>query len=236
MSTQKLILVVESRENVMGDLQFVLHRAGYVSLAAYDGETALKSFQKRKPALVLLDAALSDGMNGFEVYEALREINQEAEIIMMAAQHETEEALQIGIHRRNLAIKPFPIPLLLAKVKAALDREEPSNELPSAADDAISVVGELTINRDSRQIFLAGEAVGLTAQEYNLLALLIDRPNKVFSREELLREIWHYDSFLEKSSRMVDVLIRRMRRKIEADPAHPVYIPTRRGVGYYLSF
>jgi len=235
MGKRKLILVVESRKKVVDILRFVLNRAGYSSPAAYDGETALESFQAKKPGLVLLDASLSGGMNGFEVCEAIRQISQEAPIVMMVAQDETEDALWAGLRKGDFVVKPFPMPMLLTAIKAALGRAEPSEELPDAADKAVPIAGELAVNRDSRQVFLARHAVILTAQEYNLLVLLADHPNKVFSREELLRQVWHYDNFLEKSSRTVDVLIRRLREKIEAAPARPTYILTRRGAGYYFS-
>ncbi len=143
--------------------------------------------------------------------------------------------LWAGIRRENLVVKPFPMPTLLAGIKVALDRVEPSDEPPSAADEAVPIAGEIAINRDNRQVFVAGQSVSLTAREYDLLTLLIDHPNKVFSHEELLEQVWHYDNLAGKRSRMVEVLIRRLRQKIEADPAHPVYILTRRGAGYYFS-
>jgi len=234
MNKRKPVLIVESRENVMDILRFNLRRTGYAVLEAYNGETALKSLAAKTPDLILLDASLSGEMNGFELCEAIQTASPDTAIMMMVAQDETKDAQWSGLGKENYIVKPFSMRELLAKMKAALDRRDPSDEPPSAADDAIHIVGELSINKDSQQIFLSGHAVSLTAQEYNLLVFLIDHPNKVYSRMDLIKQVWNYD-YMREHDRSVDVVIRRLREKIEMDPAHPVYIRTRRGAGYYFS-
>jgi len=234
MGRQNSVLIVESRENVMDILRFNLQRTGYDVLKAYDGETALRSFRAKKPNLVLLDALLSGEMNGFEVCEAVQKTDQDTAIMMMVAQDETEDAQWAGLNKENYIVKPFSMWELLAKIKAALISVEQSDEPPSAADEAVTIVGELSINKDAQQVFLARQAVYLTAQEYDLLAFLIDHPNKVYSRLELIKQIRDY-GYMREHDRSVDVVIRRLREKIEADPSHPVYILTRRGAGYFFS-
>jgi len=234
MDKRKSVLTVESRENVMDILRFNLRRTGYAVLEAYNGETALKSLAAKTPDLILLDASLSGEMNGFELCEAIRNASPDTAIMMMVAQDETKDAQWSGLGKKDYIVKPFSMRELLAKMKAALERGEPSGEPPNAADDAIPIVGELSINKDSQQVFLAGHAVSLTAQEYNLLVFLIDHPNKVYSRLDLIKQVWNYD-YMREHDRSVDVVIRRLREKIETDPAHPVYLLTRRGAGYYFS-
>ena len=141
--------------------------------------------------------------------------------------------LEIGAD--DYITKPFSMRELIARVKANI-RRTGMNAASSAtaASTAMPVVGSLSINTDSRQVFRDGKPMDLTTREYELLTFLASHPNKVYSRIALMEQVWNY-GYVGDDQRTVDVTVRRLREKIETDPANPKYILTRRGVGYYFS-
>jgi two-component system response regulator VicR len=219
---------VDDEQRIVDIVKFNLRKEGYETAEAYDGEEALRLHETEKPALILLDVMLP-GVDGFEVCRRIRQTDKLTPIIMATARTEeidTVFALDLGAD--DYVTKPFSMKMLLAHVKANLRRTDivldelaasPSEEAP------------LYIDEDRFDVFIHGKAADLTPREFELIKFLAASPDHVFSREDLLRDVWQYDYFGDLRS--VDVAIRRLREKIEEDSANPKYILTKRGVGYY---
>ena len=235
MDRQKTVLIVEDEKNIVDILRFNLQREHYATLEAYDGEDGLNKARSENPDLILLDVMLPK-MNGFDVCRQLRqEGNNVPVIILTAREEETDKVLGLEIGADDYITKPFSMRELIARVKANI-RRTGMNAASSAtaASTAMPVVGSLSINTDSRQVFRDGKPMDLTTREYELLTFLASHPNKVYSRIDLMEQVWNY-GYVGDDQRTVDVTVRRLREKIETDPANPKYILTRRGVGYYFS-
>ena len=146
---------------------------------------------------------------------------------------ETDKVFGLEIGADDYITKPFSMRELIARVGANIRRTAMAAP-SSAADAAMPVAGDLAINTDSHQVYRSGKAIDLTQREYELLTFLASHPNKVYSRVDLMEQVWNY-GYVGDDVRTVDVTVRRLREKIESDPANPVYILTRRGAGYYFS-
>ncbi len=175
-------------------------------------------------------------MNGFDVCRALRQAGDNVPVIILTArEEETDKVLGLEIGADDYITKPFSMRELIARVGANIRRT--SMTAPAAANaaaNAMAVSGSLSINTESRQVFRDGQAIDLTQREYELLTFLASHPNKVYSRVDLMEQVWNY-GYVGDDVRTVDVTVRRLREKIEVNPASPAYILTRRGVGYYFS-
>ena len=234
MNTQKTVLIVEDEKNIVDILRFNLQREGYTTCEAYDGEEGLAKALSQNPDLILLDVMLPK-MNGFDVCRALRDKGDNVPVIILTArEEEADKVLGLEIGADDYITKPFSMRELIARVGANIRRLSMAPAPASAAAAAMPVSGDLSINTDSHQVFRAGKAIDLTQREYELLTFLASHPNKVYSRIDLMEQVWNY-GYVGDDVRTVDVTVRRLREKIEADPANPVYILTRRGVGYYFS-
>ena len=228
MNTQKTVLIVEDEKNIVDILRFNLQREGYRTLEAYDGESGLAQAVSANPDLILLDVMLPK-MNGFDVCKSLRSQGSNVPVIILTArEEESDKVLGLEIGADDYITKPFSMRELIARVGANIRRTA------TAAASAMPVAGDLSINTDSHQVFRGGKAIDLTQREYELLTFLASHPNKVYSRIALMEQVWNY-GYVGDDVRTVDVTVRRLREKIEADPANPVYILTRRGAGYYFS-
>lgn len=233
MNNQKTVLIVEDEKNIVDILRFNLQREGYQTLESYDGEDGLKQALSANPDLILLDVMLPK-MNGFDVCRRLREAGNNVPVIILTArEEEADKVLGLEIGADDYITKPFSMRELIARVGANIRRTAMAAPV-SAAATAMPVAGDLSINTDSHQVFRAGEAIDLTTREYELLTFLASHPNKVYSRIDLMEQVWNY-GYVGDDVRTVDVTVRRLREKIEVDPANPVYILTRRGAGYYFS-
>jgi len=236
MEQKKRVLIVEDEKNIVDILRFNLQRSGYETLEAYDGEEGLRLALEENPDLVLLDVMLPK-MIGFDVCKTLRQKGSSVPVIILTArEEETDKVLGLEIGADDYITKPFSMRELVARVGANIRRTS-MNAAPTAAaasDAAMPVAGDLAINTESHQVFRGGRAIDLTAREYELLTFLASHPNKVYNRNELMEQVWNY-IYVGDDARTVDVTIRRLREKIEADPSNPVYILTRRGAGYYFS-
>ena len=233
MSSQKTVLIVEDEKNIVDILRFNLQRENYQTCEAYDGEDGLRKARTENPDLILLDVMLPK-MNGFDVCKALRaEGNNVPVIILTAREEESDKVLGLEIGADDYITKPFSMRELIARVGANIRRTAMAAPATAAAS-AMPVAGDLSINTDSHQVFRDGKAIDLTQREYELLTFLASHPNKVYSRIALMEQVWNY-GYVGDDVRTVDVTVRRLREKIEADPANPVYILTRRGAGYYFS-
>ena len=233
MNTQKTVLIVEDEKNIVDILRFNLQREGYRTLEAYDGKDGLDKAVSENPDLILLDVMLPQ-MNGFDVCRALRAQGSNVPVIILTArEEEADKVLGLEIGADDYITKPFSMRELIARVGANIRRTAMAAPA-SAAASAMPVSGDLAINTDSHQVFRAGKAIDLTQREYELLTFLASHPNKVYSRIALMEQVWNY-GYVGDDARTVAVTVRRLREKIEADPANPVYILTRRGAGYYFS-
>ena len=223
MSDQKTVLIVEDEKNIVDILRFNLQRSGYAILEAYDGEEGLRQALSANPDLILLDVMLPK-MNGFDVCKALREKGSNVPVIILTArEEESDKVLGLEIGADDYITQPFSMRELVARVGANIRRT------------AMAVpAGVLALNTDSLEGFRDGKALELTQREYELLTFLASHPNKVYSRTDLMEQVWNY-GYVGDDVRTVDVTVRRLREKIEADPANPAYILTRRGAGYYFA-
>ena len=232
MSEQKTVLIVEDEKNIVDILRFNLMREGYRTLEAYDGEDGLNKARSENPDLILLDVMLPK-MIGFDVCRTLRqEGNNVPVIILTAREEEADKVLGLEIGADDYITKPFSMRELIARVGANIRRSAMISA--SSAETSMPVSGDLSINTDSHQVYRSGKAIDLTQREYELLTFLASHPNKVYSRVDLMEQVWNY-GYVGDDVRTVDVTVRRLREKIERDPANPVYILTRRGAGYYFS-
>ena len=232
MSEQKTVLIVEDEKNIVDILRFNLMREGYRTMEAYDGEDGLHKARSENPDLILLDVMLPK-MIGFDVCRTLRqEGNNVPVIILTAREEEADKVLGLEIGADDYITKPFSMRELIARVGANIRRSAMISA--SSAETSMPVSGDLSINTDSHQVYRSGKAIDLTQREYELLTFLASHPNKVYSRVDLMEQVWNY-GYVGDDVRTVDVTVRRLREKIERDPANPVYILTRRGAGYYFS-
>ena len=235
---KKTVLIVEDEKNIVDIVRFNLQREGYETLEAYDGETGLALAREKKPDLILLDVMLPR-MIGFDVCRALRESGDDVPILILTAREEEDDKiLGLEIGADDYITKPFSIRELMARVKANIRRSRVSDAAPAfapaASENIMQLAENLTLHTDSFQVFKNGSAIPLTQREYELLTFLASHPNKVYSRADLMEQVWNYD-YVGDDARTVDVTVRRLREKLEDVPAEPVYILTRRGVGYYFS-
>ena len=235
MDRQKTVLIVEDEKNIVDILRFNLQREGYQTREAYDGEDGLNKARGERPDLILLDVMLPR-MNGFEVCRALRQAGDNVPVIILTArEEETDKVLGLEIGADDYITKPFSMRELIARVGANIRRTSmAAPAAATAAAGAMAVSASLSINTESRQVFRDGRAIDLTQREYELLTFLASHPNKVYSRVDLMEQVWNY-GYVGDDVRTVDVTVRRLREKIEVNPASPTYILTRRGVGYYFS-
>ena len=230
----KTILIVEDEQNIVDILSFNLSREGYDTLEAYDGPTGLQLALESNPDLILLDLMLP-GMNGFDVCRKVREAGSSTPIIMLTArEEETDKVLGLELGADDYITKPFSMRELLARVKANIRRVSmapaPAAPVELPAKDLVRL-GRVTIDREKATIFKDGRPLDLTQREYDLICFLASQPGKVFSREALMEHVWNYEGYVG-DVRAVDVAVRRLREKIEDDPAAPKFIVTKRGMGY----
>lgn len=234
MAEEKSVLVVEDEKNIVDILRFNLERKGYRVLEACDGEEGLRRAREEKPDLILLDIMLPR-MNGFDVCAALRGDGDGVPILLLTAREEEDDKVRgLEMGADDYITKPFSMREVIARVEANIRRTAMAAPAGSAADSAMPVAGDLAINTDSHQVFRAGRAIDLTQREYELLTFLASHPNKVYSRVDLMEQVWNY-GYVGDDVRTVDVTVRRLREKIEENPASPQFILTRRGAGYYFA-
>lgn len=226
---KKKILVVEDEKAISDILVFNLQREGYDTLAAYDGAEGLRCALEEAPDLILLDVMLPE-MDGFEVCRRVRAEKDTPIIMLTAREEETDKVMGLELGADDYITKPFSMRELMARVKATMRRtyageDREKAEAPSG--------GGLRVSKDNGMVYKNGHPLELSAREFDILCFLSAAPGRVFSREELMEQVWGYDYYGDL--RAVDVAIRRLREKIEDEPASPRYIITKRGMGYYFA-
>lgn len=227
---EKTILIVEDETNIVDILSFNLEREGYNTIEAYDGQTGLQLAREQNPDLILLDLMLPK-MNGFDVCRQLRADGSAIPIIMLTArEEEADKVLGLELGADDYITKPFAMRELMARVKANIRRAR----MPAAAAEdtgGCMVLGRITIDPERAVVTKDGVPLELSQREYDLIRFLAAQPGKAFSREALMEHVWNYAGYVG-DVRGVDVAVRRLREKIEDDPANPAFIVTRRGLGY----
>ncbi len=223
------ILVVDDERLIVKGLKFSLEQDGYEVDCAYDGGEAMDKLHAGGIDLVLLDLMLpvKDGM---EVCRETREFSDVPIIMLTAKNDDMDKILGLEYGADDYMTKPFNILEVKARVKAIIRRNTRKSEKQAEASNKITV-RDLTLDKDSRRVFISGKEVNLTAKEFDLLELFITNPGKVFSREKLLSIIWGFE--YPGDVRTVDVHVRRLREKIEVNPTDPNYVFTKWGVGYF---
>ncbi len=218
------ILIVDDEPAVRDVVGRYLRRDGFQTVLASNGEEALS--KAADADLVILDLMLPI-IDGFEVCRRLRSVRNVPIIMLTAKSEETDKVIGLGVGADDYVSKPFSPRELVARVQAVLRRS--SN---AQGKDDIIRVGDLRINTKTRSIERLGQSLTLTAREFDLLAFLASSPNQVFTREQLLNQVWDFHFGGDEST--VTVHVRRLREKIEPDPVRPQYLKTVWGVGYKL--
>ena len=231
----KRVLIVEDEKNIVDILSFNLGREGYTTLEAYDGDAGLQLALEQDPDLILLDLMLP-GKNGFDVCRALREKGQTTPIIMLTArEEETDKVLGLELGADDYITKPFSMRELLARVKANIRRSDMLGMTTTPGGGGRKLeLGRIVVDTELLVVYKDNKALDLTQREYELIKFLASHPGKVFSREALMEHVWNYEGYVG-DVRAVDVAVRRLREKLEDDPASPTFIITRRGLGYLFN-
>ena len=227
----KTVLVVEDEANIVDILTFNLEKEGYAVLSAYDGQAGLDLAQSKKPDLILLDLMLPK-MNGFEVCKTLRDQGDTVPILMLTAREEEADKVRgLELGADDYITKPFSVRELMARVNSNIRR---SDMAPRPGGGQGLTLGRIRLDSETATCYKDGTAVDLSQREYELISFLCANPDKVFSREALMEHVWNYEGYVG-DVRGVDVAVRRLREKLEDDPANPKFVMTRRGLGYYFN-
>ena len=226
----KKVLVVDDEKLIVKGIRFSLEQDGMDVDCAYDGEEALAMARANEYDMILLDIMLPK-MDGFEVCQAIREFSDMPIVMLTAKGDDMDKILGLEYGADDYITKPFNILEVKARIKAIMRRTYGPREKKETT--SLIVKGDLRLDCDSRRLFIHDKEVNLTAKEFDLLELLVKNENKVYSREDLLGLVWGKD--YPGDVRTVDVHVRRLREKIEANPSEPKYVHTKWGVGYYYS-
>ena len=223
------ILVVDDEELLVKGIKFNLENEGYEVDVCYDGETAVAMAQSGSYGLILLDLMMPK-LDGLSACMQIRGFSAVPIIMLTAKSEDTDKLIGFEYGADDYITKPFNILELKARVRALLRRS--SVQSAQSGGDSVVTRGHITIDAERRSALVDGQSVELTVKEFDLAELLMRNPGKVYSRENLLDIVWGYD--YQGDIRTVDVHIRRLREKLEHNPAEPEYIITKWGVGYYF--
>ncbi len=225
----KRALVVDDEKLIVKGIRFSLEQDEMQVDCAYDGEEALELARTNRYDIILLDIMLPK-LTGFEVCQHIREFSNVPIIMLTAKGDDMDKILGLEYGADDYITKPFNILEVKARIKAIMRRIETKKGQAEAHKELVS--GEMRLDCEGRRAYIAGREIGLTAKEFEVLELLMTNPNKVYSREALLKIVWGCD--YPGDVRTVDVHIRRLREKIESNPSEPQYVHTKWGVGYYF--
>ena len=225
------ILVVDDEMLLVKGIRFNLQNEGYEVITGCNGLEAVQLVQDQQPDLVVLDVMMPE-MDGLTACSKIREFSDVPIIMLTAKTDDMDKLLGFDHGVDDYLTKPFNILELKARIRALLRRAGAhSSAKPDVPEKALTV-GSITLDLDARNAYRSGTLVDLTAKEFDVIEFLMRNPNRVYSRESLLDTIWAYE--YRSDIRTVDVHIRRLREKLEENPAEPKYILTKWGVGYYF--
>ena len=223
----KRILIIEDDRDIVELVRYNLANEGFQVNGANDGATGLSTLKKSPPDLLLLDLMLPK-LSGLDICREIRKdesLNRLPILMLTARGDEADRVVGLEMGADDYVTKPFSPRELIARVKALLRRAEPAVDAPRTIE-----IGKLSIDPASYRVSYSGKAVPLSTLEFRLLYYLASRPNRVFTRDQLLDAVWGTDRFV--TPRSVDVYVRRLREKIEPDPENPLHLKTVRGAGY----
>ena len=221
------ILVVDDEELLVKGIRFNLQNDGYEVISGSNGLEAVQLAQSEKPDLIVLDVMMPE-MDGMTACSKIREFSNVPIIHLTAKADDMDKLMGFENGADDYLTKPFNILELKARIRALLRRSGSAEK----AESNLLTIGSITLDLDARNAYTGGKLADLTAKEFDVIEFLMRNPNRVYSREALLDTIWAYE--YRSDIRTVDVHIRRLREKLEENPAEPNYIMTKWGVGYYF--
>jgi two-component system response regulator RegX3 len=220
------VLVVEDEASLREPLVYLLQKEGYDVIEAEDGNQAVEAFHEHKPNIILLDLMLP-GLSGNEVCRAIRQTSNVPIIMLTAKDEEIDKVVGLEMGADDYVTKPYMKRELLARMKAVLRRQvEPQGSQPAGVLEA----GPVRMDVERHQVFVHGEKVAMPLKEFELLELLLENVNRVLTRGQIIDRVWGSNYFGD--TKTLDVHIKRIRSKIEDDPARPEHLLTVRGLGY----
>ena len=222
------ILVVDDEALLVKGIRFNLQNEGYEVITGSDGLEAVRLVQEEKPDLLVLDVMMPN-MDGMTACSKIREFSNIPVILLTAKADDMDKLMGFDHGADDYLTKPFNILELKARIRALLRR---AGACGKKETDNTLTIGSISLDLDGRNAYRSGELADLTAKEFDVIEFLMRNPNRVYSREALLDTIWAYE--YRSDIRTVDVHIRRLREKLEENPAEPKYILTKWGVGYYF--
>lgn len=221
------ILVVDDEKLLIKGLKFNLEQEGYQVVTAFDGEEAVRLAHDESIDLILLDLMLPK-LDGFSACREIRTFSNVPIIMLTAKNEDIDKILGLEYGADDYITKPFNIREVTARIKAILRRLNPT---PKGDSGKVMVSGNITLDYNFRRAVVGDKVVELTGKEFDLLELLLKNPDRVYTRENLLDMVWGIG--FPSEERTIDVHMRRLREKIEDNPAEPKYLKTKWGVGYY---
>lgn len=225
--SNRKILLIDDEKDILYLLETVLRKEGFkYIIKATNGEESIRLCQEENPDYIVLDIMLPD-INGFTVCQRLREFTTAPILFLSAKNEETDKILGLGIGGDDYITKPFSPKEVAYRIKAYFRRQQIGEEKQTTF-----AFGNITVNRETGEVYKDGNLVTLTAKEFQLLILFCENPNRIFSKNQLYEKIWEEDYLSNENTVMVH--IRHLREKIEDNPSEPVYIRTIRGLGYKL--
>ena len=235
---KKKILIVDDEKPIVEILTYNLHKEGYETIEAYDGEQAITLALTQKPDLILLDIMLPK-VDGLTVCKRIRHTLTNVPILILSAKdEEIDKILGLELGADDYITKPFSVRELMARVKANLRKSEVIQDVEQVEEETEEdgnkiEVGELKLDLDKYEVKVRNKVVDLTLREFEVLKYLANQPGQVVTRETLLEKVWGYEYYGD--IRTVDVTVRRIREKIEKDTSNPKILITKRSVGYYIA-
>jgi two-component system phosphate regulon response regulator PhoB len=224
------ILLVDDEEMIVESIEYALLQEGYEVVRASNGQEALQQVQLTKPNLIVLDLMLPQ-LSGLEVCRLLRREHNDVPVIMLTAKgEEIDRVIGLEVGADDYLVKPFSLRELVARIKALLRRSKSTDT--DTKTTKVYQYQDLSVNLSEHRVLVGDRQVELSPKEFKILAMLLSTPGRVFSREELLEQVWGLDFYGD--TKTVDVHIRWLREKIEEDPSTPKYVQTVRGFGYRL--
>jgi DNA-binding response OmpR family regulator len=228
-TTTSTVLVVDDEQRLRDLVRGYLEHEGFTVLAAADGQVALQLVRQHAPEVVVLDLMLP-GLDGLEVCRRLRSFSDAYVIMLTAKAEEIDRIVGLEVGADDYVTKPFSPRELIARVRAVLRRPRRGTSTTATTSPLPRRFGDLTIDQERHEVALLGQPIGMTALEYALLTTLAAHPGRVFTRDQLLEQVWGTDYFGD--DHVVDVHIANLRKKLGDEPSAPAYIETVRGAGY----